>query len=358
MASLSTPLISLPRHPNSSSPTFSTDLRFSGHPALSLIDQCTSIKQLKQVHAQMLRTGVLFDPYSASKLISASALSSFSSLDYARQVFDQIPQPNVYTWNTLIRAYASSSDPAESILIFLEMLDHCSECPDKYTYPFAIKAASELRTLQVGRGFHGMAIKATLGSDIYILNSLVHFYGSCGDLDLARRVFVKTPKKDVVSWNSIITVFAQGNCPQEALELFKEMEAENVKPNDVTMVSVLSACAKKVDLEFGRWLDEMALRLKSNGYVPNKSHLLQFVEEEDMKDHALILHSEKLAIAFGLISLSPSQPIQVVKNLRVCGDCHSVAKLISKLYDREILLRDRYRFHHFRDGHCSCNDYW
>ncbi|BBH04661.1 Tetratricopeptide repeat-like superfamily protein [Prunus dulcis] len=738
MASLSTPLISLPRHPNSSSPTFSTDLRFSSHPALSLIDQCTSIKQLKQVHAQMLRTGVLFDPYSASKLITASALSSFSSLDYARQVFDQIPQPNVYTWNTLIRAYASSSDPAESILVFLEMLDHCSECPDKYTYPFAIKAASELRALQVGRGFHGMAIKASLGSDIYILNSLVHFYGSCGDLDLARRVFVKTPKKDVVSWNSMITVFAQGNCPQEALELFKEMEAENVKPNDVTMVSVLSACAKKVDLEFGRWvcshiqrneikenltlnnamldmyvkcgsvedakrlfdrmpekdivswttmldgyaqlgnyeeawrvfaampsqdiaawnvlissyeqsgkpkealavfnelqkskspkpdevtlvstlaacaqlgaidlggwihvyikkqvmklncylttslidmyakcgdldkalevfnsverrdvfvwsamiaglamhgqgrdaleffskmleakvkpnavtftnvlcacshtglvdegrtffyqmepvygvvpgikhyacmvdilgrsgnldeaveliekmpipptasvwgallgacklhgnvvlaekacshlleldprnhgayvllsniyaetgkwdevsglrkhmrdagikkepgcssievngsvheflvgdnshplckeiyskLDEMALRLKSNGYVPNKSHLLQFVEEEDMKDHALILHSEKLAIAFGLISLSPSQPIQVVKNLRVCGDCHSVAKLISKLYDREILLRDRYRFHHFRDGHCSCNDYW
>ncbi|BFG33937.1 hypothetical protein CerSpe_202110 [Prunus speciosa] len=738
MASLSTSVISLPRHPNSSPPTFSTDLRISSHPALSLVDQCTSIKQLKQVHAQMLRTGVFFDPYSASKLIAASALSSFSSLDYARQVFDQIPQPNVYTWNTLIRAYASSSEPAESILVFLEMLDHCSECPDKYTYTFAIKAASELRALQVGRGFHGMTIKASLGSDIYILNSLVHFYGSCGDLDLARRVFVKTPKKDVVSWNSMITVFAQGNCPQEALELFKEMEAENVKPNDVTMVSVLSACAKKVDLEFGRWvcsyiqrneikenltlnnamldmyvkcgsvedakrlfdrmpekdivswttmldgyaqlgnyeeawrvfaampsqdiaawnvlissyeqsgkpkealavfnelqkskspkpdevtlvstlaacaqlgaidlggwihvyikkqvmklnchlttslidmyakcgdldkalevfnsverrdvfvwsamiaglamhgqgrdaleffskmleakvkpnavtftnvlcacshtglvdegrtffyqmepvygvvpgikhyacmvdilgrsgnldeaveliekmpipptasvwgallgacklhgnvvlaekacshlleldprnhgayvllsniyaktgkwdevsglrkhmrdagikkepgcssievngsvheflvgdnshplckeiyskLDEMALRLKSNGYVPNKSHLLQFVEEEDMKDHALILHSEKLAIAFGLISLSPSQPIHVVKNLRVCGDCHSVAKLISKLYDREILLRDRYRFHHFREGHCSCNDYW
>ncbi|PQM34450.1 pentatricopeptide repeat-containing protein [Prunus yedoensis var. nudiflora] len=59
MASLSTPVISLPRHPNSSPPTFSTDLRFSSHPALSLVDQCTSIKQLKQVHAQMLRTGVL-----------------------------------------------------------------------------------------------------------------------------------------------------------------------------------------------------------------------------------------------------------------------------------------------------------
>ncbi|PRQ34444.1 putative tetratricopeptide-like helical domain, DYW domain-containing protein [Rosa chinensis] len=66
-------------------------------------------------------------------------------------------------------------------------------------------------------------------------------------------------------------------------------------------------------------LDEIAGRLKSIGYVPNKSHLLQFVEEEDMKEHALILHSEKLAIAFGLISSKPSQPIRVVKNLRVCG---------------------------------------
>ncbi|KAM1255004.1 hypothetical protein PS1_029478 [Malus domestica] len=738
MATLSTPLISLPRHPpNPPSPPATNEL-FSSYPPLSSIDHCTNIKQLKQVHAQMLRTGLLFDPYSASKLITVCALSSFSSLDYARQVFDQIPQPNLYSWNTLIRAYASSTDPTESILVFLEMLYRCMESPNKFTYPFVIKAASELRVLELGRGFHGMVIKASLGSDVYILNSLVHFYGSCGDLDLARRVFVKTPKKDVVSWNSMITAFAQGNCPEEALELFKEMEAKNVKPNDVTMVSVLSACAKKVDLEFGRWvcsrierneigenltlnnamldmyvkcgsieeakrlfdrmpekdivswttildgyaqsgnydeawqiftampsqdiaawnvlissyeqsgkpkealavfhdlqkrkspkpdevtlvstlaacaqlgaidlggwihvyvkkqgmkmnchlttslidmyakcgdldkalevfnsverrdvfvwsamiaalamhgkgrealdcfsrmletkvkpnsvtftnmlcacshaglvdegrtffyqmepvygvvpgvkhyacmvdilgrsgnleeateliekmpiaptasvwgallgacglhgnvelaekacshmleldpgnhgayvllsniyaktgkweevsglrqrmrdagikkepgcsaievngivheflvgdnshplckeiyskLDEIAGRLKSNGYVPNKSNLLQFVEEEDMKNHALILHSEKLAIAFGLISLSPSQPIQVVKNLRVCGDCHAVAKLISRVYDREILLRDRYRFHHFRDGHCSCNDYW
>ncbi|KAM0990358.1 hypothetical protein ACFX15_008523 [Malus domestica] len=740
MATLSTPLISLPRHPNPSSrTTVNNDLRSSSHTAvIPQIEQCTNIAQLKQVHAQMLRTGLFFDPYSTSKLISACALSSFSSIDYARQMFDQIPQPNLYTWNTLIRAYASSADPVESILVFLDMLYGCSECPNKYTYPFVIKAASELRALHTGGAVHGMAIKSSLGSDIYILNSLVHFYGTCGDLGLARRVFVKTPKKDVVSWNSIITVFAQGNCPEEALELFKEMEAENVEPNDVTMVGVLSACGQKVDLEFGRWvclyiarngitenltlnnavldmyvkcgsveeakilfdrmpekdivswttmldgyaqsrnydkawrifdampsqdiaawnvlissyeqsgkpkealavfnelqkskspkpdgvtlvstlaacsqlgaielggqihvymkkqgikmnghlttslidmyakcgdldkalevfnsverrdvfvwsamisgfamhgrgrdaldifskmleakvnpnavtftnllcacshaglvdegkmffyqmepvysvvpgvkhyacmvdilgrsgnleeaveliekmkipptasvwgallaacglhgsfelaekacshmleldprnhghyvllsniyaktgkweevsglrklvrdlgikkergcssieangsvheflvgdnfhplckeiyskLDEIAGRLKLVGYVPNKSHLLHFWEEEDMKDHALILHSEKLAIAFGLISLSPSQPIQVVKNLCVCGDCHTVAKLISKLYGRVILLRDRYRFHHFRDGHCSCNDYW
>jgi hypothetical protein len=80
------------------------------------------MKHLKQVHAQMLRTGLFFDFFSASKLITASALSSFSSINYARQVFDQIPQPNLYTWNIIIRAYASSPDPTQSLLIFLQML--------------------------------------------------------------------------------------------------------------------------------------------------------------------------------------------------------------------------------------------
>ncbi|GMY10619.1 pentatricopeptide repeat-containing protein At2g29760, chloroplastic-like [Fagus crenata] len=201
----------------------------------------------------MLRLGLFFDPFSASKLITASALSPFSSLDYARQVFDQIPQPNLYTWNILIRAYASSSDPTQSFVLFLQLLHQCELFPDKFTFPFMIKAASELKAFLVGRVFHGMAIKASLGSDIFIQNSLVHFYGSCGDLDLAYGVFVKTPQKDVVSWNSMIKAFAQGGLPEESLELFRGMEKENVKPNDVTMVGVLSACTKKLDLEFGRW---------------------------------------------------------------------------------------------------------
>jgi pentatricopeptide repeat protein len=81
----------------------------------------------------------------------------------------------------------------------------------------------------------------------------VHFYGSCGDLDLAYELFMKIPWKDVVSWNSI-TTFVQGGYPEGALELFRGMEKENVKPNDVKMVGVLSACTKKLDLEYGRWV--------------------------------------------------------------------------------------------------------
>lgn len=737
METLSTPVISLPRHPNPTTLTVNNGHQHHPHPVFSLIKQCKNIKQLKQIHTQMLRTGLFFDPYSASKLFTPCALGTFSSLEYAREMFDQIPQPNLYTWNTLIRAYSSSAEPIQSFMIFLQLVYNSPYFPNEFTFPFVIKAAARLVQFRVGQAIHGMVIKSSFEDDLFISNSLIHFYAICGDLAMAYCVFVMIGKKDVVSWNSMISGFVQGGFFEKAIELYREMEMENVKPDEVTMVAVLSACAKKRDLEFGRWvcsyiekngikmdltlsnamldmyvkcgsledakslfdkmeekdivswttmidgyaklgefdaamsvlaavpiqqiatwnalisayeqngkpnealsifheqlsknvnpdeftfvsvlsacaqlgamdigvqihakmkkqgiklncylttslidmytkcgnldkalevfhtvksrdvfvwstmiagfamygrgrdaldlfsrmqeakvkpnavtftnvlcacshsglvdegrmffnqmepvygavpgvkhytcmvdmlgragllneavefiekmpivpgasvwgallgackihenvelaeyacshllelepenhgalvllsniyaktgkwdnvselrkhmrvsglkkepgcssievngeihkflagesshplckeiyskLDEIVARLKSFGYVPNRSHLLQLVEEEDVQEQALNLHSERLAIAYGLISVEPSQPIRIVKNLRVCGDCHSVAKLISKLYNREILLRDRYRFHHFSGGNCSCMDYW
>ncbi|CAN0879272.1 Pentatricopeptide repeat-containing protein OGR1, mitochondrial [Linum grandiflorum] len=84
-----------------------------------------------------------------------------------------------------------------------------------------------------------------------------------------------------------------------------------------------------------------------------------YASREEEKENALCLHSEKLAVAFGLVCAEEKgTPIQVIKNLRICGDCHVVMKLVSKIYGREIIVRDRVRFHRFRDGSCSCRDYW
>lgn len=104
-------------------------------------------------------------------------------------------------------------------------------------------------------------------------------------------------------------------------------------------------------------LDELGMELKAAGYVPSTDFVLFDIEEEE-KEHFLGCHSEKLAIAFGLISTSPKDIIRVVKNLRVCGDCHEAIKLISKFTGREIIVRDNNRFHSFIDGSCSCRDYW
>jgi hypothetical protein len=104
-------------------------------------------------------------------------------------------------------------------------------------------------------------------------------------------------------------------------------------------------------------LNQLALKIKELGYVPDTEFVLHDVEDE-LKEQYLFQHSEKIAVAFGLISISKSKPIRVFKNLRVCRDCHAAIKYISMATGREIVVRDSNRFHHFKDGTCSCNDYW
>lgn len=104
-------------------------------------------------------------------------------------------------------------------------------------------------------------------------------------------------------------------------------------------------------------LRDISERVRRSGHVPWTSSVLHDVGQEE-KEVALCEHSERLAIAFGMLKIKSPAVIRVVKNLRVCGDCHEVTKIISNLYDREIIVRDRVRFHRFVGGSCSCNDFW
>lgn len=104
-------------------------------------------------------------------------------------------------------------------------------------------------------------------------------------------------------------------------------------------------------------LDEISAGAREKGYTKDIECVLHNIEEEE-KEEALGYHSEKLALAFGLVSTGPGTTVRIVKNLRVCVDCHSFMKYASKMSQREIILRDMKRFHHFNDGVCSCGDYW
>ncbi|XP_059306589.1 putative pentatricopeptide repeat-containing protein At3g08820 [Lycium ferocissimum] len=104
-------------------------------------------------------------------------------------------------------------------------------------------------------------------------------------------------------------------------------------------------------------LGELTKELKEAGYVPKTEYVLFDIEEEE-KEHFVGCHSEKLALAYGLLSTKPSDVIRIIKNLRICGDCHTFFKLVSKITEREIILRDNNRFHCFLNGSCSCGDYW
>jgi pentatricopeptide repeat protein len=104
-------------------------------------------------------------------------------------------------------------------------------------------------------------------------------------------------------------------------------------------------------------LKKLAVQMEEIGYVPDTKFVLHDVEEEE-KVARLCHHSEKLAIAFGLISTPPGTSLRIFKNLRICGDCHNATKFISRIVGRTIIVRDAHRFHHFEDGYCSCRDYW
>ncbi|XP_010525632.1 PREDICTED: pentatricopeptide repeat-containing protein DWY1, chloroplastic [Tarenaya hassleriana] len=104
-------------------------------------------------------------------------------------------------------------------------------------------------------------------------------------------------------------------------------------------------------------LKSLGKEVREAGYLPDTRYVLHDVDEE-AKEKALMHHSERLAIAFGLISTPPGTTIRVMKNLRICGDCHNFIKILSSIEDREFVVRDNKRFHHFRDGRCSCGDYW
>lgn len=104
-------------------------------------------------------------------------------------------------------------------------------------------------------------------------------------------------------------------------------------------------------------LDEVIKKIRKAGYVPNTEFVLHDVQEE-VKESLVSKHSEKLAIAFGLLVYNDSKPLIITKNLRICGDCHNMAKFVSFVEKRRIVIRDTRRFHHFADGLCSCGDYW
>lgn len=111
--------------------------------------------------------------------------------------------------------------------------------------------------------------------------------------------------------------------------------------------------AEKIYAELSRLTEQ----IKAEGYTPETRLVLHNIHENE-RELVLCSHSERLAIAYGLLSTPQSSPLYVYKNLRVCSDCHTATKFISKVRRKEIVVRDANRFHRFKDGVCSCNDYW
>ncbi|KAL1337830.1 hypothetical protein HN51_032528 [Arachis hypogaea] len=232
-------------------------------PSLSLLaDQCTTIHHLKQVHAQMILTGrIRQDPFAASRLLSSSALSPFADLTLASRIFSSLPYPpNTFMWNTLIRAHASSPNPHYSLCLYVSMRK-LGAFPGKHTFPFLLKACSNIPSLPACTQVHTHVLKFGLCFDSHVANGLVRGYSVSGDFALARLMFDEMPDRSLTLWTTMVCGYAQNQCYDEALGLFHEMIGDGLEPNAATLASVLSACARAGYLELGQRIHEF-MKLK------------------------------------------------------------------------------------------------
>ncbi|KAL8209529.1 hypothetical protein R6Q57_006261 [Mikania cordata] len=436
--------------------------------------------------------------------VMADGYVRIGELGNARKLFDEMPERSVVSWNSMISGYAQNGFDMEALELFREMqMEDDAVKPNYVTLISVLPVVSRLGALKIGKWVHFYAVKNGLKIDLVLGSALIDMYSKCGSIDVAVQLFNMLSQKNTITWNSIINGLAIHGRANEALCYFTKMQESGIHPNDVTYISVLTACShaglvdkgwllfnemvhikglaprmehygcmvdllgragrlkeaeelilnmpvepddvvlkallgackKHGNLEIGErvgqrlletypehgapyvalsniyaslaywdkviqtrlmmkqnevkkdpgcsWieidgtihefvvadeshiksnaiymmLDEMKEKLRLVGYKPDTSQVFLRMDDPD-KESALQHHSEKIAVAFGLISTTRETTIKVVKNLRICDDCHSTIKLVSRIYRRRIIVRDRKRFHHFENGSCSCTDYW
>ncbi|XP_020524850.1 pentatricopeptide repeat-containing protein At1g08070, chloroplastic-like [Amborella trichopoda] len=423
-------------------------------------------------------------------------------IDESRNMFDEMPQRNVVSWSAMILGYVQNNQCFEALRLFKKMVSE-SVRPNEVTMIAVLLACAQAGDLNSGTWVHAYIDKNQINLTVNLQNSLIDMYSKCGSVDLAHHIFENMKAKDLVSWNAMISGLAHHGLVKEALNAFSSMQEQGIKPDNITFIGVLTACSHgglvkmgwqkfkemrekhkispkiehygcmvdllgragflveamelidKMPMEpngavwgallgacrvhnnlelgelaakrlleiepqndanyvllsniyagFTRWEDVKLIRkmmhergvrkipgcsiieiegfvheflvgdkshpesesiepmlnyvmerLKLEGYVAERSQVLLNLDEEE-KESSLYWHSEKLALCFGLIKTKKGDPIRILKNLRVCGDCHTAFKLVSRVFKRDIIIRDRSRFHHFRDGSCSCRDFW
>jgi pentatricopeptide repeat protein len=169
----------------------------------------------------------------------------------ARQVFDKISQRNCFLYNVMIRGYACNGPCEEALKIYYQMRKAGIQ-PDKFSFPFVLKACASSSALEEGKEIHHHIISAGLESDVFVANTLLAMYAKCGRTEIARQLFDKIPERNVISWNAMIAGYAQNGHAREALVLFHEMQHANITPDPTTIVSVLSACGALSALQEGK----------------------------------------------------------------------------------------------------------
>eukprot|EP01018_Ginkgo_biloba_P013178 Gb_21049 [translate_table: standard] len=367
-----------------------------------VLPACGNLAALEQgmkIHEEITRSGFQSDIVVENALVDMYA--KCGSLKMARDLFDKMSQRGIVSWTAMIAGYATHGYGKEALKLF-EQMQHAGIKPNHVTLVCVLSACCHAGLVdEAWQYFDCMSENYHIAPAMEHYVCMVDILGRAGHLDEAWDFIIKMPiKPDSTVWTCLLGAcrihmnVELGECVAERLFA---LDSQNAAPY-VLLSNIYAAVGRWVDSENVRrmmkdrrvkktpgysWievnkqvhsfligdrshpqtqkiyaeLESLFSQMKVAGYVPDTRFVLHDVEEEQ-KEQILCHHSEKLAIAFGLINTSPGTNIRIIKNLRMCSDCHSATKFISKIVAREIVVRDANRYHHFKDGLCSCGDYW
>ncbi|XP_017238511.2 pentatricopeptide repeat-containing protein At2g27610 [Daucus carota subsp. sativus] len=369
----------------------------------SVINSCcnpmATVEQGKQLHARSIKSG-----HHNALCVSSALVTMYAkrgNIESANEIFKRQKERDLVSWNSMISGYSQHGYGTMALEIFEEMQTHNLQLDD-VTFIGVLTACTHVGLVEKGQRYFDMMVKDHhIDPTMEHYSCMVDLYSRAGLLEKAMSIIEGMPfPAGATIWRTLL-----GACRvHRNLEIGKRAGEElmSLDPQHsaaYVLLSNLYAAAgkwqekgkvrklmdeRKVKKEAGySWIEvkrktysflagdrshplsdsiylklaDLNVRLKDAGYQPDTNYVLQDIEEEH-KEATLSEHSERLAIAFGLIATPPSSPLYVMKNLRVCGDCHTVIKLISSLEGRVIVVRDSNRYHHFKEGSCSCGEYW
>ncbi|KAG6413349.1 hypothetical protein SASPL_126058 [Salvia splendens] len=369
---------------------------------ITMLSGCSCFRALEQgrrMHGLVLKTGLQDDLFVGSAVIDMYA--NCASMIDAKRYFGGMVEKDVACWNTLITGYGMIGCGNEAIETFLKMKGS-GLSPDESTLVSVLCACSHAGLVEQGlRIFdqmtkvwnlipnlkHYACVVDLLGrsgriNDAYSLTKSMHLqpgleiYSSLltackihknfelGD-EIAQKLVELIPN-DVGRYILLSNVYALAGNWDCARMSRVSLKSNNLKKNPGLSYMEINGemftfMATQTDhphyLEIRDFLQGLILKIKAAGYEPDTDSVLLDVSD-DVKRDILFHHSEKLAIAFGLMRTKPGSVVRITKNLQICDDCHLARKFVSKVYARVLIIKDANRFHVFRDGICSCSDWW
>ncbi|KAI3455665.1 hypothetical protein Pfo_012328 [Paulownia fortunei] len=349
-----------------------------------------ALDEAKSVHEHLLKSMAHLEVGTYNRILEM--YSKCGSMNDAFAVFDQMPKRNLTSWDIMISWLAKNDLGEDSIELFAEF-KRSGLTPDGQMFIGVFSACGVLCDI-----VEGMLHFESMIKDYGIIPTMEHYVsivdmmGNAGCLDEALEFIEKMPVEPGMDIWETLMKFCRihgnmelgdrcaelvqfldptrlneqsraGLIPINASDLAREKEKKKLSGRNLLDVrsrvhEYRAGDRSHPDHErIYTLLRGLKQQMKEVGYVPETKFVLHDVDQE-VKEEALMAHSERLAAAQGFLTSAARSPLRIIKNLRVCGDCHNAFKIISKIVGREIIARDSKRFHHFRDGSCSCNDYW